>query len=210
MANSESESAPKSLMDLPSVKNWMKEKEDEIAKRRSLSQMIEDMIEMNEAEAEAEDVPLLSRPDTDDPSTEVEEGTPVEDNTGLPQTREEQLQARINYWQERLLLHDWQVWGDFRDDNEGSYADINYDIYHFQATILMPRGMPVEHWDWGIVHELLHLRLSPICRLAEKAMAANDKREAGVLDMFTDDHIEPVINRLTDAFVGSKRPRLPK
>jgi hypothetical protein len=197
-------------MDLPGVQKWMREKEDEILKRQSLSQMLEEML--GAGGPQPGDTVLAACQEKDGQVNEVElkADVPLEDETDATLTREERLQERVEYWQDRLLLDEWQVWSQFRDDSDDSYADINYDIYHFQATVLMPRSMPEEHWDWGIVHELLHLRLSPICRLTEKAMAANDKREAGVLDMFTDDHIEPVINRLADSFVGSRRPRLPK
>jgi hypothetical protein len=108
-------------------------------------------------------------------------------------------------------LSEWDVYWEFcskHEIGEGTYADISFDIYHFQATIRILEDQPEEQWEWLVVHELLHLVLCPVQNFAEKTMAAHDSRESRIFDEFWLDHIEPVINKLTSIIIGKRRPKL--
>jgi hypothetical protein len=127
------------------------------------------------------------------------------------QSPAEKIQALVDHWQKRMGLSEWDLDWEFCSKHEiggDTYADISFDIYHFQATLRLLEDQPEEQWEWLVVHELLHLVLCPLQCFAEKVMAAHDTRESRIFDEFWLDHIEPVINKLAAILLGKRRPKL--
>lgn len=78
------------------------------------------------------------------------------------------LQSRGKYWQKKLRLQDWEirfVWDTSEADGSDSCARVSYKLQHRRAEItvkpLADSGPKPLRWEAAIIHELLHLLLSP-------------------------------------------------
>src|SRR6266566_6084150 len=118
-------------------------------------------------------------------------------------TKGEKLKQKISYWMNRMGLLEWTVWGEFVPPEEDSSARCIFDPLHYQATIYLSDEHPEEQWDWSVVHELLHLMLSPIDAYIDELLLHTEKREQVVLDSHKEPIVEAVFNRLCRAIVGS-------
>ena len=79
---------------------------------------------------------------------------------------EDQLNKRLEYWQEKLRLRDWLVQvhikreKDFTQENSNAY--VHYNINNKSAFITIMDSRDFDDWlphdmEWLLVHELLHL-----------------------------------------------------
>lgn len=124
------------------------------------------------------------------------------------QTREDKLQEKIEFWQDRIGLTEWQLWSTFIPPDGERHAEVSYDPYHFQGTIQVNDDLPEDQWDWTVVHEELHILLEPIQEYVSDLLSNIDPKERKVLEGQMERSFEPVYNRLAKAIVGTRRPKL--
>lgn len=123
-------------------------------------------------------------------------------------TKEDRLKQRISHWMDRMGLLEWTVWGEFVPPEEDSEIRIRFDPLHYQATIYVSDEHSEDQWDWSIVHELLHLMLSPVDAYIDELLLHIDNREQAILDSHKEPTVEAAFNRVCRAIVGRPRPRL--
>lgn len=75
---------------------------------------------------------------------------------------QEQLEERLEYWQNRLRLNHWTIAVDIREDNDDSEGRNNYSTSLMESRISLvhpnKHGAPGGYdMEFILIHELLHL-----------------------------------------------------
>jgi len=118
---------------------------------------------------------------------------------------EHDMRLLVEWWQDRLLLQDWEIRLYFAELEDQSEADCEALPEYRRACLRFDLSqITMEKAAWYVVHELMHCHVEPLARHSNRVIEEADPAGAGLVKKFALDYEEGLVSDLATIIVRMK------